>query len=156
MKKNKNGFTLVEILVTIAVLAVLTTIVGVSVSQILHNNNQKKVDEFNAKLEKAACAFVDYQGINESLCGAYEDLCEVTYEELLNGKVIETQMGNKEDLKVKDSDEDSGFIKGDLVNPKTKEQIKDMNEKEIASYVRFKDGEKVCCAVLENDTCPEK
>lgn len=150
MKKNKNGFTLVEILVTIAVLAVLTTIVGVSVSQILHNNNQKKVDDFGDKICAAALTYIDYQGINKSLCSetAYPDLCEVTYEELLQGK--DTQLAA--DLKVKENDESNGFIKSNLVNP----EIKNKDENTIANIVSTDEGKKTIAACISFSTDGEK
>ena len=158
MIKNKNGFTLIEILVTIGILAVLTTIIGVSVSQLIDNANDKKMKEFTDEIEKAACAYIDYQGINESLCAddVYPDLCEVTYEELLHGK--DSNLNDVEDLKVKDSDENSGFIKSSLFNPEknqTVEEIineKDENRKIVAATVKFKDGEKICTyANLNNE-----
>lgn len=56
--KNK-GFTLIELLVVLAVMALLSTIVTVSLTSSLKNAHQKECDEFITEIENAACVYVE-------------------------------------------------------------------------------------------------
>ena len=57
MNMKNKGFTLIEILVVIAILGVAGTVITISLNTTLHNANQKRCDEFVRKIEDAACAY---------------------------------------------------------------------------------------------------
>ena len=56
---NKKGFTLVELLATIAILVLMSLIIGVNITSILKSteDNEKEFDKNT--IEKAACVFAD-------------------------------------------------------------------------------------------------
>ena len=54
--KNK-GFTLIEILIVVAILGVAGTVITISLNATLNNANQKRCDEFVKKIEDAACTY---------------------------------------------------------------------------------------------------
>lgn len=57
MNMKNKGFTLIEILVVIAILGAIGTVITISLNSTLHNANQKRCDEFVRKIEDAACAY---------------------------------------------------------------------------------------------------
>lgn len=60
---NKKGFTLVELLATIAILVLMSVIIGVNITSILRST-EKNEEEFDKKqIEKAACVYVDSDGL---------------------------------------------------------------------------------------------
>lgn len=62
--KNK-GFTLIELIVTITLLAIISITVGVSVSNMLANQKEKKAENMKEEIENAACVYVET--VNDSL-----------------------------------------------------------------------------------------
>lgn len=59
--KNK-GFTLIELIVVVAIMALLGTIITVSLSGVLSDTNQKQCDEFVREVEDAACVYTGLSG----------------------------------------------------------------------------------------------
>lgn len=59
MDMKKNGFTLVELLVTITLLAIMSVVVGVSMSGMLQRQNEKSIEEYREKLENNACVYYE-------------------------------------------------------------------------------------------------
>lgn len=54
---NNKGFTLIELIITIALIAAISVTVGLSMSGLLERENQKQVDEYRETIEKAACLY---------------------------------------------------------------------------------------------------
>ena len=55
---NNKGFTLIEILVVIAILATLGTIVTISFSKTLRETEDKRCNEFKREIASATCAYI--------------------------------------------------------------------------------------------------
>ena len=55
---NKKGFTLVELVITIALLGVLGMVIVSNMSGILNKEQDKQYDLFKATLSKAACSYI--------------------------------------------------------------------------------------------------
>jgi len=57
MKNRRNGFTLIEILMVVAIMGVIGIIITVSLTDTLKDVNQKKCDDFVTEIEEAACVY---------------------------------------------------------------------------------------------------
>ena len=100
MKSNK-GFTLVEIIVVIGLLAIFSVSIGISLNRNMKKNQENRIKEFNQKITGAANLYAsNNQSILENL---YEDkgYVLITTEDLIKG----------------------GLIQDNLVNPETNEKI---------------------------------
>ena len=118
--KNRNGFTLVELLVTIALIGTLSVVVGVSVGNLITNQKYRSYDDFVQDLEEAACVFVQNDNRTSELCQAYNSLCQVKLADLIK----------------------NGLIKKTMENPMTEKSV----EEDTLSYVQvtYSDGERFC------------
>lgn len=90
---NNKGFTLVELLVTITLIAAVSVTIGLSVSGLLNRNSEKEWKDYKDKIAKAACTYAE---IKENKTNA-----EVTIETLIN----------------------EGYLKKNIKNPKTGKAI---------------------------------
>ncbi len=120
MKKNK-GFTLVELLVTIGIIAVIGVVISVNIVGVVKKNNQQEYEDFKNKLTKSACAFAD---LSDTLKNC-TNRCLVTVQELI----------------------DEGLLEKNMINPKTK---KPLGPQETI-HVCHEDKEKVCYYNEENN-----
>ena len=57
MKMKNKGFTLIEIIIVIAILGVVGTVITINLTSTLNSTNQKQCDEFVRKIEDAACSY---------------------------------------------------------------------------------------------------
>ena len=55
---NKKGFTLVEILVSIGLLALLGTVIAISLNRVFKDNNIKNYNEYVEKIKSSAMLYV--------------------------------------------------------------------------------------------------
>lgn len=87
-RKNmeKKGFTLIEILLVIALIAALSVTVGVSMSGIFKNEEDKKLKEYYETIEKAACVYAEIKD--------YKDNRTITKNELLDAGLISKNLKN--------------------------------------------------------------
>lgn len=98
---NKSGFTLIEVLVVVALLAAISVTVGVNLSGMQERQKQKRINEYEETLEKAACVYAETNNITSN--------SKVTVETLLN----------------------AGLVKKDLVDPSTNDNIENNKSLEI-------------------------
>lgn len=71
--KNR-GFTLIEILVTIALLAAITVTVGVSMSGMLSRQDDKDMENYALEIAKAACVYAETHDITTNSTIKIKDL----------------------------------------------------------------------------------
>ena len=69
---KQNGFTLVEMIAAIVLIALLGTIILVNMTGIKGSEDQKSANKFITSVEEAACTYID-MGINAE----YRDKCKV-------------------------------------------------------------------------------
>lgn len=74
---KKNGYTLVELLVTISILAVLTTATTMGMNTILLNQQDKSYDAYINKIQVAACTYVELNDTRDS-CPSGSSTCSVS------------------------------------------------------------------------------
>lgn len=102
MKKN-NGFTLVELIVIIALLAVISTIFAVNMVQTLNKNKERDYEDFVNQIKSAADAYVTID--NSALSGLYDG---ESWVEITVGTLI-----------------DEGYLRYDIESPETGEVVGD-------------------------------
>lgn len=57
--KNRKGFTLIEILAVVVILAVISVTVGISMNGLMNRQKEKHESEFEKTLENAACVYAE-------------------------------------------------------------------------------------------------
>ena len=82
--KNKNGFTLVELLVVISIILILGLIVTPKIIKTIENNKLKIYKEQEKRLEEAAIKYA-----NEGELYTTEDTVRLTKEELIKSGYID-------------------------------------------------------------------
>ena len=95
---NKKGFTLIEILVVIVLVAAISVTIGVNMSGMMERQTEKEIKEYKETLEKAACVYAETNDIT-------------TY------KIVSVQELVKE-----------GLIKKNLTNPETNKTAESENK----------------------------
>ena len=67
---KKNGFTLIELVATMALIAILATVILVNMTGIKSNEESKQSDRFKKNIEEAACAYIDMStnALNRDAC----------------------------------------------------------------------------------------
>ena len=63
---NKKGFTLVELMATIGLLAIMSLVIGVNITSILKNTKQREEDFNKEQIEKAACVYYSSEELNKN------------------------------------------------------------------------------------------
>lgn len=99
---NKKGFTLVELMATVGLLAIMSLVIGVNITSILKTSKQNE-EKFNKEqIEKAACVYYSSEELNPS--GSKEifvsdliesGLLDETYRNVENSKVTITVKDNE-------------------------------------------------------------
>ena len=134
---NKKGFTLVELVVTVAVLSVLTLIALPSVRRIQASNRVKKYESYSQSIESAAKAYVDSYSEDLFDDRLDDDCATITYEDLKDKKLIK-------DIQIKGAT---------CANPgDTKIQVKKLNNKYYYQvFLRCRDKNNTETILYESD-----
>jgi len=98
--KNKKGFTLVEILVSIGLLALLGSVIAISLNRVFKDNNKKHYNEYVEKIKSSAMLFVN------NTVDIINDLNDNSFKIITIGDLI-----------------DNGYVNDSLVNPSTDEKV---------------------------------
>ena len=98
--RNKKGFTLVEVLVSIGLLALLGSVIAISLNRVFKDNNIKNYDEYVEKIKSAAMLYVN------NTVDIINDLNDNSFKIITIGDLI-----------------DNGYVNDTLVNPSTDEKV---------------------------------
>jgi prepilin-type N-terminal cleavage/methylation domain-containing protein len=93
---NRNGFTLVEIIATIAILSLLSLLI---MPNIMKNYNQSKIDAITIqknKLVEAGDIFLD-DYCKDAINSSYKEKCEIYYQSL--DSTLSSQLSDEKDYK---------------------------------------------------------
>lgn len=118
----KKGFTLIELIITIALLGLIGTTIATNMTGILDSEQEKEYKKFQKTLTEAACVYVDsnaYLKINGTECSK-QDGCLVGVGTILSQGLI---------------------TEDDLINPKTGLKI---NTFDSVIIVNYENGVKKC------------
>ncbi len=111
---NDKGFTLIEMLVTIALLAAISVTVGVSMSGMLTRQDDKDFREFQNNLLNAACLYAELNDIvDDGSIVKASQLVEVGYIKKTNKNpntdmTLEEYMNNGRDIEIVINWDDEG------------------------------------------------
>lgn len=113
---NKNGFTLIEILVVIVLLAAVSVTVGVSMQGTQERQKNKEIENYKETIANAACVYAEIHDISTD--------STVTLETLIK----------------------DGLLKKDLVNPKSNNTVEEEvnNDKSLYATIKWENNEKKC------------
>ena len=97
---NKKGFTLVEILVSIGLLALLGSVIAISLNRVFKDNKEKHYNEYVEKIKSSAMLFIN------NTVDIINDLNDNSFKIITIGDLI-----------------DNGYVNDTLVNPNTDEKV---------------------------------
>ena len=89
---DKKGYTLIELIAVIVIIALISTIVILNFDSIFTKSNTKKHDSFKNDLEKAACAYIDLDENATFKSSCYPSTCNVTVAQLVTSGMIADDM----------------------------------------------------------------
>lgn len=119
---NNKGFTLTELLVTLALIVILALVVSNNIISVTRKQETERFNNFSANIEKAACLYADLKDITNlenSICR--ESNCVVSFNDLI----------------------EEGLLDAELVNPNDEEKVSDQGENTV--LIKYSvDGQKVC------------
>lgn len=95
---NKKGFTLVEILIVIAILAAISVTVGINMMNIKGQEKDKEYNTYIKNIENAGCLYVEINNISTNTF--------VNIDTLIN----------------------AGLLRKDVINPKNNKKIQEDSE----------------------------
>ena len=98
--KNRKGFTLVEILVSIGLLALLGSVIAISLNRVFKDNNEKHYNEYVEKIKSSAMLYAN------NTVDIINDLNDNSFKIITIGDLI-----------------DNGYVNDTLVNPSTDEKV---------------------------------
>lgn len=117
--KNKKGFTLIELIAVIAIIASLSLIVGLNMKKMLDTTKEKKYNAYKEEIQNAACVYAEQQNWHHA-SDCPNNPCRVTFETL----------------------KEAGLVSKNLLNPKTKKTIDEELRREIS--ITWINNEKKC------------
>ena len=121
---KKNGFTLIELIVTVGIIALIGTVISVNVLGLFSNQEDKDYEKFKEQIEEAACMHVDLKMPYYEKTPCRRNGCTVK---------IETLIGD-------------GYIADDLIDPSTGEKISN-NPRKYDVNISWVSNEMTCTMV---------
>ena len=87
---NKHGFTLIELIVTIVIMALILILVMPSITALINNNEEKQYEYYADSLVEAAKVYVDKEGEDINSLGEknWIGCVDITYQDLMDADLI--------------------------------------------------------------------
>lgn len=101
MNMKKNGFTLLELIVTISLVAVVGVVISANVLGMFSDQEDQDYEEFVKKIEESACMYVETSFDSTKRSNCKRNGCMVTIDDIIS----------------------KGYIADDLVDPSTGEKV---------------------------------
>lgn len=100
-KLNNKGFTLIEILATIAIMAIIATMTTINMAKIFKDKNKITTDNKNSVIENAACVYVELKE-NKNLKNECKKVgCNIKAEILIKiGLLNETDVDKDQNINI--------------------------------------------------------
>lgn len=121
---KKNGFTLMELLVTIGLMALIGVVIGTNMLGLFSNEEDKDYENFKTKIEEAACIYVETASLTEDgfdRSNCRQNGCTITINQLIS----------------------KGYIADDLKDPSTGENVT-LHADNYKVNVTWVNNEKTC------------
>lgn len=83
---KSNGFTLVELIITITLIAIISVSIGVSINGMLNRQEEKEAENYAQKIADAACVYAEINNIMTD--------SEVTIETLISAGLLSRELTN--------------------------------------------------------------
>jgi len=124
---KKNGFTLIEMIAAVVLIALVGTVILVNMTGIKSDEEQKSLTRYEKSIEEAACTYVD-MSVNSTLREACksnsdQDICKIYLRVLIGGEPEYGSFTNEEKEARKFALIDPNYKNPD--NDKTAEEEKD-------------------------------
>ena len=119
MKRNNSGFSLVELIVVMAIIGIITVIVGISVSTANSAKTEKAAASVNALISKCRAGAlgragvvyikISQEGSGNIVCEYYEEGTLVSAGTYANGKLVSTDTISGNKISVSYTTQKTGF-----------------------------------------------
>lgn len=119
--KNKNGFTLIELIVTIGIMILIGLVIVNNMAGFLSKKNDREYESFKQKLEESACIYVETVFTSNERSNCRNHGCSISVDSLIQ----------------------RGYIEDTLKDPNTGELITN-NKNKYKINVRWENNVKTC------------
>lgn len=94
---NRKGFTLIELIATIVIMALILIMVMPSITALVNNNGDKSYEYYGDSLMEAAEIFVGREGEDITSLGTlnFTGCIDITYQDLINSDLIKPYSDEK-------------------------------------------------------------
>ena len=94
---NRKGFTLIELIATIVIMALILIMVMPSITALVNNNEDKSYEYYGDSLMEAAEIFVGREGEDITNLGTlnFTGCIDITYQDLINSDLIKPYSDEK-------------------------------------------------------------
>lgn len=148
---NNKGFTLVELLATIAILGILSTVTIVSVTKYYEKSQENAVSAFEKNIVTTLESYVSMYG-SKLFCSTCRNQSRTVQKCYYSGTELkcEDTILKKSSVQFKELYY-KNITSDDLINPSTKVKCDDTDEITI-----YRDSDYVYCFIIEENNCSNK
>ena len=93
---NNKGFTLMEIIIVIALLATLSVVMGLNMTNTMKNQKEKEKEEYKEKITNAACVYADLDDTCRNNGSCLISISTLIENGLLDKTIVNPYSSNKE------------------------------------------------------------